>query len=173
MLFIFQIIIAAFIIRYHGERYHLQFNPLMRKLFELTDPIIKPARELAKKANIRTRHDPSALLVAGAIALLVGIITTHSILRGIQLGLFALLFGTWLNIMIYSLFIVVIASWLQTPPQQPVIQICRACHEWLMQPIRKIVPPLGMLDFTPIIALFLLYLVKDNIIPALVHLSLV
>ena len=33
------------------------------------------------------------------------------------------------------------------------MQIALSCNEWLMAPLRRVIPPLGMIDFSPIVAL--------------------
>ena len=63
----------------------------------------------------------------------------------------------------YAILITVIGSWLQTDPRQPVMQIALSCSDWLMAPLRRIIPPVGMLDFTPMAALFLIYFAQRGI----------
>ncbi|WP_233120079.1 YggT family protein [Rappaport israeli] len=58
------------------------------------------------------------------------------------------------------MIIAVIGSWLQTNPRQSVMQIMLSCHEWLLAPIRRLIPSFGGLDFSPIAALFLLNLIR-------------
>ena len=74
-----------------------------------------------------------------------------------------LLLNTWLNTTFYAILITVIGSWLQTAPRQPVMQIALSCCEWLMAPLRRIIPPVGMLDFSPMAALFLIYLAQQGL----------
>ena len=74
-----------------------------------------------------------------------------------------MLVSVWLNTVFYAILITVIGSWLQTDPRQPVMQIALTCCEWLMAPLRRIIPPVGMLDFTPMAALFLIYFAQRGI----------
>lgn len=172
MIIIFKILIGLFIIRFYGERYGLRFNPLMRKLNELSDPIVKPVRELWKKSKWRPRFDPSSLTVGAILAILAGIILTRSILTGIWVGIILLFLQTWLQLLTGAIFVIVIASWLQSPPNQPIVEIARSCIGWLMNPLRRIIPPLGMLDFTPMVALFILLFLNGSVIPALLNIRL-
>jgi YggT family protein len=32
--------------------------------------------------------------------------------------------------------------------------------DWLIEPLRRVVPPIGMFDVTPLVAYFILYLVR-------------
>jgi len=57
-------------------------------------------------------------------------------------------------------FIAVIVSWFQLPPDNPVVRITRMLTEPVLAPIRKLIPPAGGLDFSPMILLILLRLVR-------------
>jgi uncharacterized protein YggT (Ycf19 family) len=36
--------------------------------------------------------------------------------------------------------------------------------DWLIEPIRRILPPFGMFDFSPMVAWLVLYIVRDFIV---------
>jgi YggT family protein len=63
---------------------------------------------------------------------------------------------------LYSLVVLVavFASWMQLSPSNPVGRIVYGLTEPLLQPIRKVVPPLGGLDFSPLILLVIVQFVK-------------
>ena len=79
----------------------------------------------------------------------------------IYIGFFGIFIGSWLNVFIYSIFLGVIASWLQAPQKTPAMQIVYACEGIIITPLRKYIPPIGMLDFTPMIALMLLFAIQS------------
>ncbi len=58
----------------------------------------------------------------------------------------------------YSLivFVRVIVSWIQLAPNNPVVHYSRLLTEPLLEPIRKLLPASGGLDFSPLILLLLL-----------------
>ena len=56
--------------------------------------------------------------------------------------------------------IAVITSWLQLPPTNPIVQFTRALTEPALAPIRKLLPPAGGLDFSPLILLIGLRLLR-------------
>lgn len=68
--------------------------------------------------------------------------------------------GSPLQILVnaYSLVVLVrvIISWIQLPPNHPVVQFTRALTEPVLAPIRKVLPAGGGLDFSPLILLLLL-----------------
>ena len=63
----------------------------------------------------------------------------------------------------YSLvvFVRVIVSWIQLPPNNPVVHYSRVLTEPLLEPIRKLLPAGGGLDFSPLILLLLLRFIAD------------
>ena len=67
---------------------------------------------------------------------------------------------------LYSLVVLVavVASWMQLSPYHPVARIVRGLTEPLLEPIRRVIPPMGGLDFTPMILLFGLQLLKGMLI---------
>ena len=166
ILFISKLIIALFLIRFHANlytnRYRLGFNPLAQQLNRYTDPLVLPFRKLLPPS----RYDLGALAVAGIVAAAISLIftaATHASF-GVFIALcLVLIITTWLNTIFYAILIIVIGSWLQTDPRQPVMQIALACADWLLAPLRRIIPPVGMLDFTPMAALFILYLAQSGI----------
>jgi len=63
---------------------------------------------------------------------------------------------------IYSaiVLVAVVVSWLQLPPSNPIVRYTRMLTEPALAPIRKLIPPTGGLDFSPLILLVLLQLLK-------------
>ena len=57
-------------------------------------------------------------------------------------------------------FVAVILSWLQLPPSSQVVRIARMLTEPALAPIRKLVPPAGKIDFSPLILLVLLQILR-------------
>ena len=57
-------------------------------------------------------------------------------------------------------FIAIITSWFQLPPENPIARVTRALTEPVLAPIRSIIPPAGGLDFSPMILLILLRIVR-------------
>jgi YggT family protein len=58
----------------------------------------------------------------------------------------------------------VISSWIDVDPYHPVVRFLREWTEPILAPIRRVVPPLGMLDLSPLVALFLIMLVRRIVV---------
>ena len=54
----------------------------------------------------------------------------------------------------------VILSWINVGPRNPISVIIYQITEPILQPIRRVMPKLGMLDFSPMIAIVLITVVQ-------------
>ena len=66
----------------------------------------------------------------------------------------------------YSVVVIVAVflSWLQLPPSNQVVRITRMLTEPALAPIRRLVPSAGGIDFSPLILLVLLQILKGALI---------
>jgi len=55
-----------------------------------------------------------------------------------------------------AIFVRAIVSWFNIDPRNPLIEILDQITEPLLAPLRRIVPRLGMIDITPLVAIILL-----------------
>jgi YggT family protein len=71
---------------------------------------------------------------------------------------------------IYSLLVFgsVIISWIKLPPDNPIASFLHSMTEPLLSPIRQIMPEMGGLDFSPLVLLFGIRLVRGVIISAFI-----
>jgi YggT family protein len=68
------------------------------------------------------------------------------------------------SILIAALFVVVIASWVGISPYGRIMRIAHGLTSWLLDPLRRVLPPFGMFDLSPLVAYFLLYLAERALI---------
>ena len=57
-------------------------------------------------------------------------------------------------------FVAIVASWMRLPPSNPIVQFVYALTEPALAPIKRLVPPVGGLDFSPMVLLIGLQLLK-------------
>jgi YggT family protein len=67
-------------------------------------------------------------------------------------GVIALL----LNLLSLAIFLRAILSWVAPDPTNPLVQALDAITEPVLQPLRQVVPRIGMIDITPLVAIILL-----------------
>lgn len=60
----------------------------------------------------------------------------------------------------FAIFIRVILSWFGIDPRNPVVIFLHDITEPILSPLRQFIPRLGMLDLTPMIAIFLLIIIN-------------
>ena len=56
---------------------------------------------------------------------------------------------------VYSLIIVaaVVVSWTNVPREHPAVRLLHRLTEPVLAPVRKILPPMGRMDFSPLVVL--------------------
>ena len=55
----------------------------------------------------------------------------------------------------------VIISWLPISPENPIVTVLYQVTEPILGPIRAVLPRLGMLDFSPIVAILLIVVIQN------------
>ncbi len=153
------------------------FSGTARAIRRLSDPFVRPVEGRVLRAGGVPSAAPwwtLAAVVLGGILL----ITLLTFLRG---QLVALLFATtgggralarlvvsWtIGLLQIALLVRVIASWLRLGEYRWWIRWSVVLTEWLLRPLRGFIPPLGMIDITPLVAYFVLFLLRAVILSVL------
>ena len=68
------------------------------------------------------------------------------------------------TILMAALLIRVIASWFGIGPYRKWMRPVVALTSWLIDPIRRILPPVGMFDFSPMVAWLVLYVARGFVL---------
>lgn len=73
---------------------------------------------------------------------------------------------------LYSLAIIarVFLSWMRVDPYHPLVRFLYQITEPLLAPLRKHIPPVGMVDISPMVALFVLWIVQRIVVALLIGL---
>lgn len=66
----------------------------------------------------------------------------------------------FVNVLIFAIFARSILTWFPIDRGGPVFQALDAITEPILQPLRRVVPLIGMLDITPMVAILLLYVLS-------------
>jgi len=143
------------------------YNPLSQFAVRATQPLLKPLRRIIPSLF---GLDMSSLVLAiivqmilMALTLLLAYGTTGDPLH---LLIWALIGVTalFLNIFFYALIISVILSWVAPGSHNPGAQMVNQITEPLLAPLRRILPSLGGLDISPILAFMVLKLLDMLVI---------
>lgn len=63
-----------------------------------------------------------------------------------------------------AILVDVLFSWVRPNPYNPFVRLTHQVAAIVLDPLRRVVPPFGGLDITPIIALFLLQIAESIIV---------
>ncbi|NBD35125.1 MAG: hypothetical protein GVY30_03900 [Chloroflexi bacterium] len=156
----------------------------MKVLRTITEPLLKPVRELMGGSTYQYVPWNQAYFDVAPIMALILLWLAHSLITWVaNLVLLALLapaqpwqqmgriFISLLNILFdfYSaaLLIRVILGWLRVPYSNRMMHFLVDITEPVLAPIRQLLPPIIGLDFSPVIAYFLINLLRRVIISLL------
>jgi YggT family protein len=64
------------------------------------------------------------------------------------------------NIIIIAIIIRALLSWFNVDPRSPLIQALNQFTEPILEPIRRVMPRLGMIDLSPLVAILLLQFIS-------------
>jgi YggT family protein len=60
-----------------------------------------------------------------------------------------------------------VMSWIQADPRQPLVRLFYDLSEPVLGPIRRIIPPLGAVDLSPLIAILIIMFLRHFLVPSL------
>ena len=146
------------------------FGPVARFFRRAVDPMLVPVERRVVRAGGMPASAPWWALVAvviGGILLIVTLQFVRGLLVGALVsaslgprGFYHLLVSWTFGILKLALIVRIIASWFQVNPFRPWIRWSVSLTEWLLRPLRSVIPPFGMIDVTPIVAYFVLILLE-------------
>lgn len=142
------------------------FSPVARFVRDSIDPLFKPVERRIVRAGGNPVSAPLWTLAGAVIGGIVLLSVLGFVRAQIQLGFFGLrsgpqVFGAVLlqwsfGVLRLALLVTVISSWFRISPYSKWVRWAFAITEPLLRPLRQIIPPLGMVDITPLVAYFLL-----------------
>ena len=161
---VLQVVAFLFVVRFLLQACRADFyNPISQGIVKATDVVLKPVRMvLPGYRNLDFAALLAALVVEVAMIVALGAIAgrqtgtalqilTSGVLQTVLLGLF---------IIKWSILIVIIASFLAPGNYHPALALLNQLTEPVLAPARKLLPPLGGLDFSPILVFLILGVIE-------------
>ncbi len=155
---LFSLYIGAVVLRFLFQLFDVDYhNPITQFLVKITSPVLKPLRILLPTTG---NIDLASLLLALILTLAkfflrLNLAGQSANITGLIILSAADVLSVILTILFWTLLIRVLLSWINADPYQPVIKALYQFTEPLMAPARRIIPPIGGLDLSPI-AIFIL-----------------
>jgi YggT family protein len=153
------------------------FSVIARFCRRTVDPLMVPVERMVMRAGGQPASAPwwsLVTVVLGGIFLLFLL----GILRGIlgQLGsaiaeprLFPVLVVSWaFEIVELALIVRVLSSWFPISPYSKWVRWTYTLTDWMLIPLRRIIPTIGMVDITPIVAYLILRYILEGVVIGLV-----
>jgi YggT family protein len=146
------------------------FGAWPRLLRRLSDPLIKPLERRIVRSGGNPQQAPLWLVgitVVGGLMLLAGVEwligTSYSLAsaaHGGPRGLLRFVVDLLFSLLTAAILVRVIASWFGVSPYARWMRPVLALTDWIVEPLRRIVPPLGMIDFSPMVAYLILLVAR-------------
>lgn len=178
LIFLIEVIVGLYImavmLRFLLQWVHADFyNPVSQLILKITNPLLIPLRRLIPGFG---GIDWAALilvllLIAGKLLLVSGVqgrLLPFAALAPLTL---AELISLFLGIYTFTIIIQVIISWVAPQQYNPAAVLLHQLNEPLLRPIRRLLPPMGGLDLSPLLALVLIHLSKMLLLPPLYALA--
>ncbi|KAA0986410.1 MULTISPECIES: YggT family protein [unclassified Pseudomonas] len=143
------------------------YNPLCQFAVKATQPLLKPLRRIIPSMfGLDMSSLVLAILVQLALMALTLLLTYGTTGNPLQLLLWSLIGVTalFLKIFFFALIISVILSWVAPGSHNPGAELVNQICEPALAPFRKILPNLGGLDISPILAFMVLKLIDMLVI---------
>lgn len=143
------------------------YNPISMTLRRVTNVIVLPLSRLLPSGN---RFSPGALLAliliqVVFIALMLGLVGQLDAFNVLQALIWSALgaAGLLVSIIFYSVIAMIVLSFLAPQSSHPAVEFIWELTEPVMAPLRQVLPPMGGLDFSPIILFIALNVVRVSL----------
>lgn len=163
--FVFDLYIFLMLTRFLLQLVRADFyNPLSQFVVKATNPLLMPLRRVVPGYG---GVDVAALLLVVALVLVKLVLLTMLMYGAMRVSPLALLVATvtelartLLNYLFWAIILRIVLSWVSPDPRNPVTLVVTQLTEPVMAPARKLLPPMGGLDLSPILILLAIQLIQ-------------
>ena len=158
-----------FLLRFILQAVHASSNnPFCEGIVRITNPVLNPLRQVLRPYR---NLDFAAFVMSWVMHMLAAAVYIWAM--EVPIGVFAVLMdglhatvGLALGIFLVAIFVSIIMSWIAPNVYSPAATIARELAEPLLAPARRILPPLGGLDLSPMITIVVLMLIQSFVLNA-------
>ncbi len=150
------------------------FGSMARFCRSRIDPVLEPI----ERKVVRAGGNPASAPLWALAAVVIGGILLISVLDFIRAevvglafamrsgpgGIFKLLVSWTFDFVRIAILVRVVSSWLPVSPYSPWIRWAYVVSEPILKPLRQVIPSLGPIDITPIIAYFLIGFIQGAVL---------
>lgn len=150
------------------------FNPLARTIRRISPPLLRPFERSLHRGGGNPVNAPyvffwvavlGGLVLLGVTQWLVGLVYTlaGSAAAGPR-PLLRFVVNLGFSILMIAIFVRVISSWFGVSPYSRFMRVIHALTDWLLEPLRRVIPPIGMIDISPMVAYLMLMLARGFVV---------
>ena len=143
------------------------YNPISMALRRVTNIIVLPLSRLLPSGNRFSSGALFALILIQVvfIALMFGLVGQLDAFHVLQALIWSALGATGLlvSIIFYSVIAMIVVSFLAPQSSHPAVEFVWELTEPVMAPLRQVLPPMGGLDFSPIILFIALNVIRVSL----------
>jgi YggT family protein len=146
------------------------FGGLARGIRRLSDPVLKPLETALARRGRNPQEGPFWLLLLVVVAGVVLINSVRWIIAFIiglsaasgtgPAGVLRFILDLGFNLLLLSVVVRVVAGWLGAGRHTRWSRPFYAATDWLIEPIRRRLPPIGMIDLSPLAAYVLILIAR-------------
>ncbi|MFG0723000.1 YggT family protein [Pseudomonas sp. GLN_6] len=143
------------------------YNPVSQFIVRATHPLLKPLRKIIPSlAGLDLASLVLAIVVQLVLMALTLMLLGYGLDNPLQLLVWSIIGVTalFLKVFFFALIISVILSWVAQGSHNPTAMLINQICEPLLSPIRRILPSMGGLDLSPIVAFLILNLIDMLVI---------
>lgn len=160
----FNIVLSLFLVRAMLQFVRANFrNPITQFITRFTNPVIMPLRKiLPPLGKVDTASVTSCILIALGMSAILILLKQHSLVSISQNPAGFLLFSlkqllqVLLQLYWFLILFSIIISWMQPQQHSPLTSLLSELTEPVLAPVRRLIPPIGGLDLSPIPVLIIL-----------------
>jgi YggT family protein len=150
------------------------FGAWPRLVRRVSDPVLMPLERRVIRFGGSPQDAPLWLLgivILGGLVLLsltnwiLGLVGTFCALAGASPRVWARVLVSWaFSIVMLAIFVRVIASWIGVSEYRRWMRPFVLLTDWIIHPIRRVLPTAGMIDFSPMVAWLVLWLARGFVL---------
>jgi YggT family protein len=149
------------------------YNPVSQFIVKATQPALKPLRRVVP--GVAGMDLSSVVLMLGLqmleLWLILLLLGREAGLAGLLVLAVARLVQLLIYVFMFSIIALVVLSWVQPQSYNPVFGLLNSISSPVMRPARRLLPPMGGLDLSPILVFLVLGVLLRLLVAPLEHLG--
>ena len=149
------------------------FNPLSQSVVKITQPVVGLFQgflgPVAGRFDLATLAAGFVLKVVSMVAIFIVVGVGMPPMAGLMIAGVAALANAILKIYFFAMIVMIILSWVAPNASHPGALLVMQLVEPIMAPVRKVIPPLGMIDLSPIVVFIAINVVDGLVVGSLIR----